>query len=170
MSEAVWYGKLSGRFWRHPKALALSPAAGWLWTRALSYVVDQRTDPVAGNGTVGIDLPHLASDFEQRVVAEGRQTHLHRPWVVEARVSTEIDMQSLRQWCEALNTLRAFIESLGAGDQEVQARKAAGVDLVDPLAQRVQAPLAGIGTHTLQGLDFIQDQQQTAIPRVAQHG
>ena len=82
-------------------------------------------------------------------MTEGRQTHLHRPWVVEPRVGTEIDMQSLRQWCEALNALPTFIESLGAGDQEVQARKVAGVDLVDPLAQRIQAPLSGVRTHAL---------------------
>jgi hypothetical protein len=58
-------------------------------------------------------------------------------------------MQSLGQWCEALNALPTFVESLGAGDQEVQAREVAGVDLVDPLPQRIQAPLAGVGTHAL---------------------
>lgn len=44
--EATWYAQLSGRFWRHPKALSVSDAAGWLWTRALSYAVDNRTDGV----------------------------------------------------------------------------------------------------------------------------
>lgn len=38
------YAKLAGRFWRHPKAMAASDAALALWTRALSYVVDQMTD------------------------------------------------------------------------------------------------------------------------------
>jgi hypothetical protein len=46
----------------------------------------------------------------------------------------------------------------------------AGVDLVDPLTECVQALFAGVGTHALQGLDFVQHQQQTAIAGIAQHG
>ncbi len=38
------YAKLGGRFWRHAKVLGLSDGAGWLWTRALSYCVDNHTD------------------------------------------------------------------------------------------------------------------------------
>jgi len=38
------YARLAGRFWRHPKAMACGDAALALWTRALSYVVDQMTD------------------------------------------------------------------------------------------------------------------------------
>lgn len=38
------YARLAGRFWRHPKAMAASDAALALWTRALSYTVDQMTD------------------------------------------------------------------------------------------------------------------------------
>ena len=38
------YARLAGRFWRHPKAMACGDAALALWTRALSYTVDQMTD------------------------------------------------------------------------------------------------------------------------------
>lgn len=71
MSEAVWYGKLSGRFWRHPKALALSPAAGWLWTRALSYVVDQRTDGVVATPALRALEPKHGKKLAAELVEAG---------------------------------------------------------------------------------------------------
>lgn len=69
--DAVWYGKLSGRFWRHPKALALSAGAGWLWTRALSYVVDQRTDGVVASAALRALEPKLGTKLAAELVASG---------------------------------------------------------------------------------------------------
>lgn len=59
------YARLAGRFWRHPKIAGLSPSAGWLWTRALSYAVDQLTDGVIPKAA----LPMLGTRLE-RAAAE----------------------------------------------------------------------------------------------------
>lgn len=38
------WGRIDDAFWRHPKITGLSPAAGWLYIRAISYSCDQLTD------------------------------------------------------------------------------------------------------------------------------
>src|SRR4051794_28711737 len=97
------------------------------------------------------------------------QANLHSSWIVEARVCAEVNVESLSQWCEALNALRALVERLCARDQQVEPREVSRIDLVDPLAKCVQAPLASVCTHALQGLDLVQHEQQATVTRVAQH-
>ena len=90
--------------------------------------------------------------------------------VVEARVGGEVGGQPLGERREPLHALRAVEERRRAGDDQVQAGEAAGVDLVDELPQRVERLVAGVGADPLQGLDLVEHQQQAGVAAVAQHG
>ena len=56
-----------------------------------------------------------------------------------------------------------------AGQYEVEAREAAGVDLVEQLAQRVEAAFADVATDPLERLDLVKDQHEAGAASVAQH-
>jgi hypothetical protein len=90
--------------------------------------------------------------------------------IVEVPIGAEVHMQPLRQRCEALHALRAVEERGRAGDDQVEPRIASGVDLVDPLPQRVQALLAGVGAHALQRFHLVQHHHQAGEAAVAQDG
>jgi hypothetical protein len=63
------YAKLGGRLWRHEKAVALSAEAGWLWTRALSYVVDQMTDGLVPRAVAEMLAPKRYEKLAAELVA-----------------------------------------------------------------------------------------------------
>jgi hypothetical protein len=56
-----------------------------------------------------------------------------------------------------------------AGDDQPQAGETALVDVVDELAQRLQALVPGVGAHALHRLDLVEDDQEPAEAGVTQH-
>ena len=52
--------------------------------------------------------------------------------------------------------------------EQVQAREASGVHLVDELPQGVETLVADVAADPLDGLDLVQNQQQARVPRVPQ--
>ena len=78
-------------------------------------------------------------------------------------------MQTLREWREFLQTLRAVEERGRSGDDEKQTGKATSVDLVDQLAQRIQTLLSNVSPDALESFHFIEHHQQSRMPRVAEH-
>lgn len=49
----TWF-KVDDQFWSHPKVVALSPDAGWLWTRAGSYCGQHLTDGFVSIAALGM--------------------------------------------------------------------------------------------------------------------
>ena len=103
-------------------------------------------------------------------MVEAGQPDLHRPRVVEARVGAEVGREPLGQRRQPLHPLRPVEERRRAGDEQVQTRETAGVDLVDELAQRVEGLVADVAAHPLQRLDLVEHEQQARVAGVAQHG
>lgn len=68
--------------------------------------------------------------------------------------------------CSALHALE---ERGRPGDDEHQPGEPTGVDVVDELPQRVERLVPHVRTHPLQGLDFVQHDDQPVVPAVAQH-
>jgi hypothetical protein len=57
-----------------------------------------------------------------------------------------------------------------ADDEQVEARKAAFVDIVDELAERIEALVPGVTAHALHGLYFVEYHVEPGVTDVAQHG
>ena len=85
-----------------------------------------------------------AEPGELRQVEAG-QPELDRAGVVEPGVGAEVGGKPLGERRQPRDALRPVVERGRAGDQQVQAGEPAGVDLVDELAQRVQALVADVG-------------------------
>ena len=101
---------------------------------------------------------------------ERRESYLNCSRVVEASISAEVHMQALGQRYQALNALWAIKECRGTRHHKIEAWVAAGIDLIDPLAQRVEALFPCIRAHALQRFDFVKNQYQACESTVPQDG
>src|SRR4051812_18918026 len=130
-------------------------------------VVGQGEDSVAGLRVAGVEVADRAADLDQPVVGEAGQADLDGARAVEPGVGLEVDVQPLGGRLQPADALRAVVEGRGAGDDQVQAGEATGVDLVDELAQGVEALLADVAADPLQGLDLVEHEDQPGVARVA---
>src|SRR5439155_13949725 len=110
----------------------------------------------------------LTADQVQSLEVESGQPDLDCARVVEACVGLKVDVKTLCERSETLHSLRTLEEGRRARNEQVEAGKAAGVDLVDELAEGVQALLAHVAAHALQRLDFVEYEQEPWMARVAQ--
>src|SRR5699024_3774091 len=58
-------------------------------------VIDVIHDASLGGRSLGEDVPHVGSEFEEPVVIESLEADLHGPWVVESWISAEVNGESL---------------------------------------------------------------------------
>ena len=77
-------------------------------------------------------------------------------------------MQPLRQRLQPLDALWTFKKCGCPRDHQVQARKSTGIDLVDELAQRVEALVTDVAPNPLNRLDLVEDDEHPDVPRIAQ--
>ncbi len=133
-------------------------------------VVDRGRDPLGMPGLPGVQVADGAAQLAEPGEVEPGQPQLHRARGVEARIGGEVGGQPLGERRQPLHALLAVEERRRAGDDEEQAGEAPGVDLVDELAQRVEALLPDVAAHPLQRLDLVEDEQQAGVAAVAQHG
>ena len=88
-----------------------------------------------------LDVADPRPTSASRSRSNAAQPDLDGARVVETGIGREIDVQPLGQRRQPLHALRAVEEGRRAGDQQVQAGEPAAVDLVDQLAQGVEALL-----------------------------
>ncbi len=153
--------------WGHAD-LAAQPSGHGLGQVADVVGVAGRGDPLRGLGMLLEDVADLAADLAKPIEVEARQPNLHGARVVEAGLGLKIDVQPLGQGFQALGSLGAIEERRRSRDEQLQARKAAGVDLVDKLPQGVESLVADVAADPLDGLHFVQDQEQPRMPGVPQ--
>src|SRR5438093_7602378 len=77
-------------------------------------------------------------------------------------------MQTLGQRLEPLDTLGAFKEGRCTGNQNVQSRESARVNLINKLSQRVEALVADITADPLNRFNLIQDEQEASLTCIAE--
>ena len=78
--------------------------------------------------------------------------------------------KALGQRRQTLHALLPVEERGCSGEEQVQPREPAAVDLVHELAKRVQRLLADVASHALQRLDFVEDDDESGVVRIAKDG
>ena len=116
-----------------------------------------------------VDVADLAADESEPFQGERGEPDLHGPRVVESGVRLEVDVETLGERLQPLDTLRAFKERGCPGDQQVEAGESPGVDLVDELPEGVQALVADVAPDALDRFDLIQDDEHPDVARVAEN-
>src|SRR5262245_25212863 len=101
------------------------------------------------------EVASFVADQAQPVKIKSRKTNLHGARIIETNLRLKIDMQTLGQGFEPLDTLGAFKEGRGAGDQHVQSWESARVNLINELSQRVEALVTDITADPLNCLNLV---------------
>ena len=133
-------------------------------------VVDGRRDALRVPGLPGVQVAHGATQLAEPGEIEPGQAQLHRARRVEAWIGGEVGRQPLSERGQPLHALPPVEERRRPGDHEEQPGEALGVELVDELAQGVQALLPDVAAHALQRLDLVEHEEQAGVTAVAQHG
>src|SRR5262249_21753804 len=115
-----------------------------------------------------VEIANSHADLDHALDVERLEPDLRRARVEELGVAGEVGGEALREWGQPLDAVRAIEELRRACDQHVETRVAPAVEIVDELAQRVQALLAVIAAHALDRLDLVQDEQEALAPGLAQ--
>ncbi len=118
---------------------------------------------------LAVDVADLAADESEPFQGERRESDLHGPRVIETGVGLEVDLEALGERLQSLDALRAFKEGSGPGDQQIEAGEAPGIDLVDELAERVEALVANVAANALDCFDLIQDEEHPHVARVPEN-
>ncbi len=113
-----------------------------------------------------VDVPHPAADLTEHLQIEPPESNLDRTWVVEPSIVDEIRMQPLGQWRQTMDALRPLEQCRSTRNNKVEPRKAAGVDLVDELTERVERPVSYVSSHSLQRLNFVEYEDKSGAPPV----
>ena len=131
-------------------------------------IVDEAVDPLRHLTLLAINFPDLGPDVAKLVEVESWKPNLDRARVVETGLGREIHVQPLRKRRQPLDALRSLEESRCSGHNEIKAWKPTDVDFVHQLAKRVQSFVADIATHTLQGLNLVEDEDHARKARIAE--
>ena len=118
---------------------------------------------------LAVDVADLAADESEPFQGERGESDLHGPRVVETGVRLEVDVETLGEWLQPLDTLGAFKEGGRPGDQQIEAGKSPGIDLIDELPERVQALITNVASHALDGFHLIQDDEHADVARVPEN-
>jgi hypothetical protein len=101
-------------------------------------------------------------------VAEREQAKLDRTGVIKAGFGLKVHMQALGEWLQPLDSLRPVEKCRRSGREQEEIGEPAPVNVVDQLAQSVQALLAHVATDSLKRLDLVEDEDQPRIARTFQ--
>lgn len=80
----------------------------------------------------------------------------------------KVHREPLGERRQALHPLRALEKRGGPRDHQIQARKTAGIDLVEHLSEGVQALLPHVATHPLERFHLIEHHHQPREAGVAE--
>ncbi len=78
---------------------------------------------------LSVDVSDPAADESEPFQGERGESDLHSPWVVEPGVRLEVDVETLSERLQPLNTLGSFKERASSGDQQIETGESPGVDL-----------------------------------------
>ena len=102
-----------------------------------------------------IDVPDIPAYELEAFQIERRESDLDCPGVVEAWIGGEVHLEPLCQRCQTLNALGSVVEGGCSRDKQVEARESTGVDLVDQLAEGIEALLTHVAADALQRLHLV---------------
>src|SRR5689334_11682283 len=102
------------------------------------------------------DVADFPADQAQPIQVESWETHLYGARIVETDLWLKIDIQTLGQRLEPLDTLGTFKEGWRTSDQHVQSRESTRVNLIKKLPQRVEALVTDITADPLNRFHLIQ--------------
>ena len=69
-----------------------------------------------------------------------------------------------------MNTHRAIVEGWSTRDHQIETWESPRVYLIHQLTQRIQALVANISAHALEGFNLIEHKQQSWVPRILEDG
>ena len=68
-----------------------------------------------------------------------------------------------------MRALGAVKEGWRPGDQQIQTGKSSRVNFINELSQSVQTLIANVTANSLDGLDLIENNQQTGVAGISEH-
>ena len=131
-------------------------------------VIDEALDTRLRRGADRVHVADRNAELAELDGVEACQPELNRARRVEPGVGAEVGCQSLGQRRQPGDALGPVVERGRPSDEQVEAGKPAGVDVVDELTERVEALVAHVGADPLQGLGLVEHHQQIRVPGVAQ--